>query len=103
MAENRLARFFMPLAAGLSLAACATTPQPEVPADPLPFFGEGYRYAGDPCRRLGENEVTINWLDDAADLVGCPVGEVARAFAASTGARHLEVIDGTLVMSVPRR
>lgn len=96
-------RILVPLALLLSLAACATSPQPEVPADTLPFFGEGYRYAGDPCRLIGENEMTVNWLDDAADLVGCPVGDVARSFAASTGARQIEVVGSTLVMSVPRR
>jgi hypothetical protein len=73
------------------------------PAPELPFFGNGLRFDGDPCRRLGENELTVDWLDDSRDLVGCPTGFPAEDLAAVPGATVLARISDTVVISVPRR
>jgi len=67
-----------------------------IPASLAPF-GDGYPNVGDPCRRLGESAATVDWLDDNADLVGCPSAE----FAAMLGGRPLAEVDGVVVSSVP--
>ena len=88
------------LIAATLLAGCATT-QPA--AQTLPFFGEGYRVPGDPCRRLGEDAYTNQFLDHTADLVGCPESYPGLAtFVAETGAREVARRDGFILYSVPR-
>ncbi len=86
----------------LTLAACAPVALP--PAEPLPFFGPGYRADGDPCRRVGESSATSAYLDDAADLVGCPSDmENLGVFAIDTGGILVGRVGGTSLYSVPRR
>lgn len=68
-----------------------------IPASLAPF-GDGYPAAGDACRRLGEADATREWLDDTADLVGCPTVDAANAL----GGRILATVDGISVVSVPR-
>lgn len=87
----------------LTLIACA--PQPEsITQDPLPFFGDGYRFKGDACRRVGENAFTNQFLDDAADLVGCPEDlENLGVFVIDTGAVEVARVDGVVLFSIPRR
>lgn len=87
----------------LFLLACEPEPEPAPPPETtLPFFGDGYRIAGDPCRRLGESSETINYLDDSADLVGCPEDmENLRAFVTDTGAIEVFRQDGYVLLSVP--
>ncbi|MBC1262493.1 hypothetical protein FQK07_14800 [Synechococcus sp. BSF8S] len=67
-----------------------------IPASLAPF-GNGYPNNGDPCRRLGESEATIKWLDDSAMLVGCPTAAAAAALGGSTVAE----LDGVTVVSIP--
>ncbi|WP_172295243.1 hypothetical protein [Pseudoruegeria sp. HB172150] len=93
-------------AALLALAGCEDEPAPAPPPPPpagLPLFGDGYRGDGDACRRVGESEVTAEFLDDAADLVACPVGTDPGLFASETGGREVARHMGYILFSVPRR
>lgn len=92
-------RAFIP--AMLLLAACA--PEPITTPSSLPFFGDGYRFDGDACRRLGEDAYTNQFLDDSADLVGCPDDlENLGVFVIDTGAQEVARRDGYVLYSVPR-
>lgn len=85
------------------LAACAPMTAGD-PAAELPFFGDGYRAEGDPCRRVGEDAFTNQFLDDAADLVGCPADmENLGVFVTETGAVLVATVGGTNLYSVPLR
>lgn len=96
-------RPFLPLAATLALTACAPTPPPP-PETTLPFFGNGYRAEGDPCRNIGEDDFTNQFLDHTADLVGCPEGaENLGVFITETDAVEVARKDGFILYSVPRR
>ena len=88
----------------LPLVVSACTVGPVTPPDALPFFGNGYRFDGDACRKLGESSATQDYLDDAADLVGCPDDlENLGVFVIDTGAREVVRRDGYVIFSVPRR
>jgi len=69
----------------------------------LALFGQGYPNVGDPCRRSGEGAFTGQFLDDAADLVGCPPGTDPGLFAFTNNARQVARVDGWYLFSVPRR
>ncbi|MEM9432574.1 MAG: hypothetical protein AAGA12_01525 [Pseudomonadota bacterium] len=85
------------------LAACAQQSEPVSGTD-LPFFGDGYRTKGDPCRRIGESDFTNQFLDDAADLVGCPEDmENLGVFVLDTGGVEVARRDGFVLYSVPLR
>lgn len=93
-------RFILPLIAIGVIAACA--PAPVTSLDPLPFFGDGYRFKGDACRRLGESPQTAEYLDHTADLVGCPEDlENLGVFVIDSGAQEVDRIDGYVIYSVP--
>ena len=83
--------------------ACAPAPEPApLPETSLPFFGDGYRAEGDQCRRVGESAETNNYLDDSADLVGCPEDmENLGVFVTDTGAIEAFRQDGYVIYSVP--
>jgi hypothetical protein len=84
------------------IAACDTAPDPV--ASSLPFFGDGYRFDGDACRRLGEDDYTNQFLDDAADLIACPEGlENLGVFVTDSGAIEVDRRDGFVLFSVPVR
>lgn len=83
------------------MAVAACVPPPPTPVV-LPFFGDGYRADGDQCRRLGENELTAEFLDHTADLVGCPEDmENLGIFAIDTGGVEVARIGGFVIYSVP--
>jgi len=86
-------------------AACTPEPAPEpvvLPETSLPFFGDGYPSAGDPCRNLGESAETIEYLDHTAVLVGCPeTMEGLEAFVTETGANETFRQDGYIAYSIP--
>ena len=82
------------------LAACANT----VSTPEIPFFGDGYRAEGDQCRRVGENDFTNQFLDDAADLVGCPADmENLGVFVLDTNAQLVAQVGDVNLYSVPIR
>ncbi len=94
------------------LAGCSQEPAdpafelpPETDTDEvLPFFGDGYPMPGDPCRRIGENAYTNQFLDDAADFVGCPEDmDTLNEFVSPTGAIAVGRTQGTVLFTVPRR
>ncbi len=88
----------------LALAACEMPAPDPAPETSLPFFGDGYRFDGDACRRVGEDAFTNQFLDDAADLVGCPEDlENLGVFVIDTGAEEVARVDGYVLYSVPVR
>ena len=91
------------IAAGLVLlSACVPVPDPATTG--LSLFGNGYRFEGDTCRRVGEDDFTNQFLDDAADLVACPsAAENIGVFVTDTGAREVGRRDGYTLFSVPIR
>lgn len=91
-------RFTIP--AILLVAAC--TPPPAAPTIELPFFGNGYRFDGDQCRRLGESDFTGEFLGDASDLIGCPEDlENLGVFVIDSGAVEVARVGGFILYSVP--
>jgi hypothetical protein len=93
-------RLALPLAAAIALAACQSEPM----TGTLPLFADGYRFDGDACRRLGEDAYTNQFLDDAADLVGCPADlENLGVFVIDTGAQEVARREGYVLYSVPLR
>ena len=102
--------------AALSLAACSqpeqtshATPIPATPPASAAFawpatlrvVGDGYPTAGAPCRRIGETAATVDYLDDSADLVGCPASD--QPAIAALGGTSVGQVDGVALISVPRR
>jgi hypothetical protein len=81
---------FAVLPATLFVSGCA---QPTVDVgisepDPDLVFVRGYRNPTDECQLVGESAFTIEFLDDAADLVACPTGSAAMdTLMATTGAQ----------------
>jgi len=54
--------------------------------DPDLVFVRGYRSPSDECQLVGESAFTIEFLDDASDLVACPTGSSAmETLMAETG------------------
>lgn len=95
-------RFAPALIAAALVAACA--PEPVSTPGTLPFFGDGYRFKGDACRRLGESPETAEFLDDSADLVGCPEDlENLGVFVIDFNAQEVARRDGYVIYSVPVR
>jgi hypothetical protein len=92
----------------LTLAACG---QPTPPAktsfvwpNGLHTIGDGYPKPGDSCRRLGESELTADYLDDSAVLVGCPGGAGDVAAKAILDGQHARLVgnaSGVAILSVP--
>jgi len=72
----------------LAASGCVEAP-PEVAIsepDPDLLFVRGYRSPADQCQLVGETAFTVEFLDDAADLVACPTGSEAMAsLMAETG------------------
>lgn len=82
------------------VSACAPPPPPTT--DPLPLFGTGYRFKGDACMRVAENDYTNQFLDHTADLVACPEDlENLGVFVLDTGAQEVARRDGYVLYSVP--
>ncbi|WP_170564848.1 hypothetical protein [Ruegeria atlantica] len=64
----------------------------------------GYRSTDDDCQLTGETSFTVNFLDDAADLVSCPTGsDAAQSLVEMYPAREVAQTGGYTVYTVPRR
>lgn len=72
--------------------------------DAFQVMGDGYPAAGDPCRRLGESALTVNYLDDSAILVGCPgaATDAAAAAIAASGGKVVGAAEGVTMISIPQ-
>ena len=92
------------ISALLILPLLGCTPMPaDPPATGLPLL-DGYRDPADQCRGVGENAQTVEFLDDAADLVACPEdAENLGVFVFETGAQEVARIEGYVLYSVPVR
>ncbi|WP_170608608.1 hypothetical protein [Ruegeria arenilitoris] len=99
------------LGATVALTACdnsapsdeAVAAPPEPTSDDL-MLVRGYRSTDDQCQLTGETSFTVNFLDDAADLVSCPSGsEAAQSLVAAYNARQVAETGGYTVYTVPRR
>lgn len=91
-------------ATGLSLAACQKSEDsanPAVTASAWPtslnVMGDGFPNPGDACRRIGETEATVDYLDDSATLVGC----LSAEDAAKIGGKIVATVSGVTLVSVP--
>ena len=72
--------------------------------DPELVFVRGYRSADDECKLTGESAFTVEFLDDAADLVTCSTGGAAAAsLVAETSASIVTQTNSYTLYSVPRR
>jgi hypothetical protein len=79
-------------------AAVPPGPVPESawPAS-LKVMGGGFPSPGDACRRIGESQATLNYLDHTAMLVGC----LSAADAARLGGRIVGTVDDVTLVSIP--
>lgn len=101
-------------AVALVVSGCKPAAEPEsqaaAPTDPavatatpatwpasLNVMGDGFPNAGDACRRIGETEATVNYLDDSATLAGC----LSADDAAKLGGTVVGTVDGVTLVSVP--
>lgn len=104
---------FAKAASGIGLCACAlvlagcieTAPAVAISEpDPDLIFVRGYRGAADECQLVGETVFTVDFLDDAADLVACPTGSAAMAnLMAETGAPMITQTNSFTFFSIPTR
>ena len=74
----------------------ATTAAVTWPAS-LNVMGDGFPDSGDACRRIGESEATVNFLDDSATLAGC----LSADDAAKLGGTVVATVEGVTLVSVP--
>ena len=90
----------------LTLTGCVeTTPEVAISEpDPELVFIRGYRSVTDECQLVGETVFTVDFLDDAADLVACPTGSAAMAsLMADTGAPMITQTNSFTFFSIPDR
>ena len=76
--------------------AAASAAAPNWPAS-LRIVGDGFPNPGDACRKIGETEATVNFLDDSATLAGC----LSAQDAAALGGKVVATVDGVTLVSVP--
>jgi hypothetical protein len=63
----------------------------------LNVMGGGFPNPGDACRKVGESEATVNYLDHTATLAGC----LSADDAAKLGGTVVATVDGVTLVSVP--
>lgn len=72
-----------------------------IPAEGALRIVRGWRDDNDACKLIGETALTGEFLDDAADLVGCPAGAPELAELWPLRARDLGQMLGWHLVSVP--
>lgn len=98
------------LAAAAMTAACGgggprDTADSGPPASELPSgipnslapFGDGFPNPGDPCHEVGPTSVTSPYIENGAQLVGCP----SEADAEDLGGTIVGDVEGIHLVSVP--
>ena len=88
------------------VAGCVETTPTVAISEPDPdlVFVRGYRGPADECQLVGESPFTVDFLDDAADLVACFTGSAAMAsLMAETGAKMLTQTNSFTFFSIPYR
>ena len=107
--ERRLEKVMRAICAcalALAVTGCVET-APEVAIsepDPELNFVRGYRSDVDECQLVGETAFTVEFLDDAADLVACPTGSAAMtSLMAETGALVITQTNSFSLFSIPYR
>ncbi len=91
----------------VGLQAC-TMPTPEPAYSPPEASGlvavRPYPMEGDVCQVIGENDLTVEYLDDAAVLIGCPETEMgAIADREAEGAQRVGQVGSWILLSQPLR
>jgi len=85
----------------VALMGCATVSY-SPPEDSGLIGVRPYPNADDVCVVIGENELTQDYLDDSATLIGCPTHERgAISDRISDGAVTLETVGKWVLLSVP--
>ncbi|MCT8160029.1 hypothetical protein [Pseudoruegeria sp. SHC-113] len=104
-ASTRLSAVGLLLCAGMFAGCSEPAPSGGISEpDPDLVFVRGYRSADDDCKLTGESGFTVEFLDDAADLVTCSMGSAAAATLVSeTSASLVTQTNSYTLYSVPRR
>lgn len=85
----------------LALPACATAYSP--PEDSGLVAVRPYPGANDVCQVIGENDLSIEYLDHTALLIGCPTMETgAIADRIAEGGRSMAVVGRWTLISIPQ-
>jgi hypothetical protein len=103
----------MPFVVVLLLAGCAPATEPSTAAQApeqrpvatplaawpasLNVMGDGFPSPGDACRRIGESEATVDYLDHTATLAGCLSVDDANRL----GGTVVATVDGVTLVSLP--
>lgn len=106
MCPKRLTASLASISVALLVSGCVEPAADVAISEPDPelVFVRGYRSPSDECRLVGESAFTVDFLDDAADLVACPTGSAAMAsLVAETGAQTLTQTNSFTLFSLPYR
>ncbi|SFL26718.1 hypothetical protein [Shimia haliotis] len=104
-ASKRLSAVGLLLCAGMFAGCSEPVPSGGISEpDPDLVFVRGYRSADDDCKLTGESAFTVEFLDDAADLVTCSTGSAAAATLVSeTSSSMVTQTNSYTLYTVPRR
>ena len=84
------------------LAACGPRPDYSPPEDSGLISVRPYPDAEDVCQVIGENELTNQYLDDSATLVGCPLHEAGAIKDLDLeGGEIVDLVGNWVLISVP--
>jgi hypothetical protein len=92
----------LPVLSLLMLAACNEDTAYSPPEDSGVVGVRPFPAEGDVCQVIGENDLTNQFLDDSATLVGCPKTETgAIADREGDGGRKVGEVGEWVLLSVP--